>query len=176
MSYIVKEIFYSLQGEGFFAGKPAVFCRFSGCNLWSGKDNDRQNAFCGFCDTDFVGCDTKNKGGIYKSNKELVSITKRIWMDNANDYDDPFVVCTGGEPILQLNDELISLLHLENCMIAVETNGTITPPNDIDGLTEPTCENLAKWIWDKLKPKLPQLSKVIVNESATAGCAYSGED
>ncbi len=126
MSYSVKEIFYTLQGEGAQAGRPAVFCRFSGCNLWSGREADRATAVCQFCDTDFVGTDG-NAGGKFASAGQLAAAIEAQWAG------DPatgrrFVVCTGGEPLLQLDEFLIAALHAINFEIAVETNGTIAVP------------------------------------------------
>ena len=133
MSYLVKEIFYSLQGEGFHGGRPAVFCRFAGCNLWSGKEADRKNAVCKFCDTDFVGIDGP-EGGHFSSAGKLAKKIRQLWPGNNAKSAKPFVVCTGGEPLLQLDAELIAALHEEGFKIAVETNGTIIPPPDIDWL------------------------------------------
>ena len=127
--YKVKEIFYTLQGEGFHAGRPAVFCRFSGCNLWSGREEDRHKAICQFCDTDFWGMDGEN-GGKYTA-KELSKKVISLWPDEVKNSK-PFVVCTGGEPMLQLDGELIDALHDVGLEIAVETNGTIKPPKGID--------------------------------------------
>jgi len=131
LSYLVKEIFFSIQGEGFYTGRPAVFCRFAGCNLWSGKASDRREAVCKFCDTDFVGCDGPG-GGVYQDGKELSEIIRKLWPGKASDPERPFVVCTGGEPLLQLDAELLSALHGKGFEIAVETNGTILPPAGID--------------------------------------------
>ena len=133
MSYSVKEIFYSLQGEGFHAGRPAVFCRFAGCNLWSGKEPDRHNAACKFCDTDFTGTDGA-EGGTFATAGELAGRVARLWPEGVNGSIQPFVVCTGGEPLLQLDSELVAAFHQENFFIAVETNGTILPPAGIDWL------------------------------------------
>ncbi|MEN6421681.1 MAG: 7-carboxy-7-deazaguanine synthase [Smithella sp.] len=129
MSYFIKEIFYSLQGEGFYAGRPAVFCRFAGCNLWSGKEVDRKSAVCKFCDTDFVGCDGP-EGGQFQTAIELAEKIKKLWPGEKSSR--PFVVCTGGEPLLQLDAGLLSALHDKGFEVAVETNGTILPPEGID--------------------------------------------
>ena len=129
--YYVKEIFYSIQGEGYHSGRPAVFCRFSGCNLWSGKEKDRKNSPCPFCDTDFTGTDGPG-GGEYSTAHDLVSQISRLWPSPAADSGRPFVVCTGGEPLLQLDAGLIAGLHKEGFEIAVETNGTIAAPEGID--------------------------------------------
>lgn len=133
MSYSIKEIFYSLQGEGFHAGRPAVFCRFAGCNLWSGKEADRHNAVCKFCDTDFSGTDGL-QGGKFTNAAELAQRLALVWPFRENGTIRPFIVCTGGEPLLQLNAELISAFHQEGFEVAVETNGTIVPPEGIDWL------------------------------------------
>ena len=129
--YSVKEIFYSVQGEGYYSGRPAVFCRFTGCNLWSGKEEDRKDALCQFCDTDFVGRDGIN-GGFYGHSSELADKISLAWPKKKNKSAKPFVVCTGGEPLLQLDYALISDLHEEGFEIAVETNGTIAAPAGID--------------------------------------------
>jgi 7-carboxy-7-deazaguanine synthase len=131
LSYLVKEIFYSIQGEGFYAGHPAVFCRFSGCNLWSGEEEDREDALCKFCDTDFVGFDGP-EGGKYQSTPQLAKKIRQSWPQRDVKAAKPFVVCTGGEPLLQLDAELITALHEEGFEIGVETNGTIIPPPGID--------------------------------------------
>ena len=131
MSYSVKEIFYTLQGEGAHAGRPAVFCRFSGCNLWSGRESDRATAACRFCDTEFVGVDGVN-GGKFASAKELAAAIDRQWRQSPAGR--KFVVCTGGEPLLQLDAALIEALHSLQFEIAVETNGTVQAPEGIDWL------------------------------------------
>ena len=128
MSYSVKEIYFTLQGEGFHTGKHAVFCRFSGCNLWSGLEKNREKSICNFCDTDFVGTDGIN-GDKYQNAESLAKKIDEIWDKNLNDK---LVVFTGGEPLLQLNEELIDLLHEKKFKVAIETNGTILPPENID--------------------------------------------
>jgi len=128
MSYSVKEIYLTLQGEGFHTGKHAVFCRFSGCNLWTGLEKDRSKAICTFCDTDFVGTDGLN-GAKYSSAELLAEKIDELWQ---KDLKDKLVVFTGGEPLLQLNKKLIDLLHSKKFKVAVETNGTIIPPENID--------------------------------------------
>ena len=128
MTYAVKEIFYTLQGEGANAGRPAVFCRFAGCNLWSGREEDRAAAVCQFCDTDFVGTDGEN-GGKFRSAAELAAQIAALWPSG---WDHRFVVCTGGEPLLQLDPALIDALHAEAFTIAIETNGTLPVPEGID--------------------------------------------
>jgi 7-carboxy-7-deazaguanine synthase len=131
LSYSVKEIFYSIQGEGFYSGRPAVLCRFSGCNLWSGKEADREKAVCKFCDTDFVGCDGP-EGGQFSTPTELVNKIEKLWPTENLESGRPLVVCTGGEPLLQLDAVLISALHEKGWEVAVETNGTLLPPSGID--------------------------------------------
>lgn len=131
MTYSIKEIFYTLQGEGFHAGRPAVFCRFAGCNLWSGLERDRENAVCKFCDTDFVGTNGTN-GGKFKSASVLAEAILSQWPSTDNKH--KFVVLTGGEPLLQLDEKLIDELKARGFYIAVETNGTIEAPNGIDWL------------------------------------------
>jgi 7-carboxy-7-deazaguanine synthase (Cx14CxxC type) len=128
VSYAVKEIFLTLQGEGAHAGRAAVFCRFAGCNLWSGREQDRASAICQFCDTDFVGTDG-TLGGRYASADELADTVAAQWTgNNANRY----VVLTGGEPMLQVDDPLVGALHARGFAIGVETNGTIVPPEGLD--------------------------------------------
>ena len=134
MTYTVKEIFYTLQGEGFFSGRAAVFCRFTGCNLWSGHEHHRDSAVCQFCDTDFLGTDGEG-GGRFKSAKSLADQIDKIWSKETNNQDSRFVVCTGGEPLLQLDDSLITELHQRHFFVAVETNGTQDAPSDVDWLT-----------------------------------------
>jgi len=128
MSYAVKEIFYTLQGEGANTGRPAVFCRFAGCNLWSGREVDRAAATCQFCDTDFVGADGPG-GGRFSTAAALAAAVRRAWPAGRSH---PFVVCTGGEPLLQLDRALIDALHDEGFTIAVETNGTCAAPAGLD--------------------------------------------
>ena len=129
MSYQIKEIFYTLQGEGANAGRPAVFCRFAGCNLWTGREQDRASAVCQFCDTDFVGTDG-TLGGKFRDADALASRIEEQWPEG--DLDNRFVVLTGGEPLLQVNAVLIVALHARGFKIAVETNGTIAAPTGID--------------------------------------------
>ena len=129
MSYQVKEIFYTLQGEGANAGRPAVFCRFAGCNLWSGREQDRADAICQFCDTDFVGTDG-TLGGKFRNAELLAAQIEAQWPEG--DTENRFVVMTGGEPLLQVDDALITSLHAKAFRIAVETNGTIAAPQGID--------------------------------------------
>ena len=129
MTYSVKEIFYTLQGEGANAGRPAVFCRFAGCNLWSGREEDRATAVCKFCDTDFVGTDG-TKGGKYPTAEELAMTIELHWP--TQDRKRRFVVLTGGEPMLQIDDTLVQSLHARGFEIAVETNGTVKAASGID--------------------------------------------
>jgi len=128
MTYSVKELFYTLQGEGGQAGHAAVFLRFAGCNLWSGLERDRQQAVCQFCDTDFVGTDGLN-GGKFKDAQSLALAVAQQWPSQALDK---LVVCSGGEPLLQLDTALIDALHEQGFRIAVETNGTLAAPAGID--------------------------------------------
>lgn len=131
MGYSVKEIFYTLQGEGVHSGRPAVFCRFAGCNLWSGREQDRQKAICKFCDTDFIGTNGP-EGGYFETALELAKKIAGLWPGRRTRATRPFVVCTGGEPLLQLNSELVEALHRHGFDVAVETNGTCLPPPGID--------------------------------------------
>lgn len=133
MTYSVKEIFYTLQGEGFHTGRPAIFCRFAGCNLWSGVEADRAKAVCNFCDTDFVGVDGIN-GSKFRDAKALVAAIIQEWWIGVKKDMNRFIVFTGGEPLLQLDKALIDALHQENFEIAVETNGTKPAPAGIDWL------------------------------------------
>ena len=128
MTYSVKEIFLTLQGEGGQAGRPAVFCRFSGCNLWTGREADRAKAVCTFCDTDFVGADGPG-GGKFRSAKALAAAVAAAWRGPA---DNRLVVLTGGEPLLQLDPPLVEALHAEGFSIALETNGTLAAPAGVD--------------------------------------------
>ncbi len=128
MSYAVKEIFYTLQGEGAQSGRAAVFCRFAGCNLWSGREADRSEAACRFCDTDFAGADGTN-GGRYADAEALARRVASLWPKGEKGR---FVVCTGGEPLLQLDPSLVAAFHDEGFAVAVETNGTIAAPAGLD--------------------------------------------
>ena len=131
MTYSVKEMFYTLQGEGAQAGRPAVFCRFAGCNLWNGREDDRATAVCQFCDTDFVGTDGEG-GGKFASPEQLAAAVAALWPTHAPARARRYVVCTGGEPLLQLDDAVIQAFHEQGFEVAVETNGTIEPPAGID--------------------------------------------
>lgn len=128
MAYKIKEMYYTLQGEGAHAGRPAVFCRFSGCNLWSGREEDRLKAICQFCDTDFWGMDGEN-GGAYDA-ALLAAKAVELWGDVGQGR--PYVVCTGGEPLLQLDEALVQALHYAGFEVGVETNGTCTAPAGLD--------------------------------------------
>ncbi|HEX3808636.1 MAG TPA: 7-carboxy-7-deazaguanine synthase [Rhizomicrobium sp.] len=129
MTYSAKEIYYTLQGEGARTGRAAVFLRFAGCNLWTGLERDRKTAVCQFCDTDFVGTNGPG-GGKFKTAQELAAAVDAQWQhDNRTQ---PYVVCTGGEPLLQIDDPLIAALHAQGFEIGIETNGTLLPPNGID--------------------------------------------
>ena len=127
--YTVKEIFYTLQGEGAQSGRAAVFCRFSGCNLWSGREEDRSSADCQFCDTDFVGTEGLN-GGKYASSAALADEVEKQWGSNVNAR--RYVVCTGGEPLLQLDRDLVAAFHGRGFEVAIETNGTLSVPEGVD--------------------------------------------
>jgi 7-carboxy-7-deazaguanine synthase len=129
MSYAVKEVFYTLQGEGHHAGRPAVFCRFAGCNLWSGREADRPTAVCRFCDTEFVGTDGTG-GGKFANAQALAAQVASHWPHAARAH--RFVVLTGGEPLLQVDAALVEALHAEGFEIAIETNGTLEAPPGID--------------------------------------------
>ncbi len=129
MSYAVKETYYTLQGEGAQAGRPAVFLRFAGCNLWSGREEDRASAVCQFCDTDFVGVDGPG-GGRFDTAQDLAAHVAAFWPDQSQGR--PYVVCTGGEPLLQLDVGLIAAFHQAGFWVGVETNGTIDAPDGLD--------------------------------------------
>jgi 7-carboxy-7-deazaguanine synthase (Cx14CxxC type) len=154
MTYAVKEIFYTLQGEGANAGRPAVFCRFAGCNLWSGREQDRSTAVCQFCDTDFVGMDGEN-GGKFVTAAELVARVAALWPAGEAHR---FIVCTGGEPLLQIDAPLIDALHAEGFTIALETNGTLPVPHGIDWVcVSPKADaELVVRRGDELKVVVPQ--------------------
>ena len=153
--YSVKEIYYTLQGEGAQAGRPAVFCRFAGCNLWSGREEDRLDATCKFCDTDFVGTDGP-EGGKFATAEELAHACRAAWKGNSGTP--PFVVLTGGEPMLQVDDPLINTLHAAGFEIAIETNGTLPVPRSIDWICVSPKEGaaLVQRSGDELKLVHPQ--------------------
>jgi 7-carboxy-7-deazaguanine synthase len=154
VTYAIKEIFYTLQGEGALTGRPAVFCRFSGCNLWSGREEDRAGAACSFCDTDFVGTDG-SEGGRYADAESLADKITELWPERQRAR---FVVCTGGEPLLQVDPALIDALHRRGFEIAVETNGTIPLPDELDWVcVSPKGSNkLVVTSGDELKVVVPQ--------------------
>ncbi|MFI4973490.1 MAG: 7-carboxy-7-deazaguanine synthase [Caulobacterales bacterium] len=154
MTYSVKEIFLTLQGEGGQAGRTAVFCRFAGCNLWSGREQDRAGAVCSFCDTDFVGTDGAG-GGKFAAARDLARAVAAAW---AGPPEHRLVVCTGGEPLLQLDAPLIEALHGEGFSIAVETNGTLPAPEGIDWVcVSPKAQaTLAQTRGQELKLVFPQ--------------------
>lgn len=155
--YSVKEIFYTLQGEGAQSGRASVFCRFTGCNLWSGREQDRSGAICDFCDTDFIGTDGQN-GGKFADAEALASRIDSFWPDNNPDR--KYVVCTGGEPALQLDSALIDALHARGFEIAIETNGTRPLPEGID------------WVCVSPKGK----SEVIITEGDELKLVYPQSD
>ena len=155
MGYAVKEIFYSLQGEGVRAGRPAVFCRFAGCNLWSGREADRSDAACTFCDTDFVGTDGLG-GGKFADAESLARAVAGHWPKGAGGF--PYVVLTGGEPALQADEALVDALHRQGFEVAIETNGTVRLPRGIDWIcVSPKGQTvLAVTAGDELKLIYPQ--------------------
>lgn len=152
--YTVHEIFYSLQGEGARTGRPAVFCRFSGCNLWTGREADRGTAVCRFCDTEFVG--VSPDGGKFATATDLARAVRAAWPGNGRGR--PYVVCTGGEPLLQLDREAVDAFHAASFEVAVETNGTCVPPEGIDWTTvSPKADaNTILTRGDELKLVYPQ--------------------
>lgn len=152
--YSLKEIFYTIQGEGMYTGKPAVFLRFTGCNLWTGHERHRISAICKFCDTDFVGTDGEN-GGKYEAD-ELVNVIFSLWPSNT--YTKPFLVLTGGEPAMQIDQELIDLFHENGFVVSIETNGTLPLPKNIDWVCVSPKSNaeLALLEGDELKLVYPQ--------------------
>ena len=154
MTYAVKEIFLTLQGEGAQAGRRAVFCRFAGCNLWTGREQDRDKAVCQFCDTDFVGTNG-TLGGKYRDADALAETIATSWGEGA---DDRYVVLTGGEPMLQVDDALIDALHAEGFTIAIESNGTLAVPRSIDWIciSPKAGSELAQTSGDELKLVRPQ--------------------
>lgn len=156
MTYLVKEIFFTLQGEGFNTGTPAVFCRFTGCNLWTGHEEHRSIAVCQFCDTDFVGTDGPG-GGQFKTPEDLASAVAAAWAPGKEG--DRFVVCTGGEPLLQLDEQLVAAFHAEGFRIAIETNGTCEPPPGIDWIcmSPKAGADLVLRRGDELKLVFPQV-------------------
>jgi len=154
LSYSVKELFYTLQGEGAQAGRPAVFLRFAGCNLWSGRESDRDSAVCRFCDTDFVGVDGEG-GGKHAGPASLADAVRDAWPGGGH----PYVVCTGGEPLLQLDEALIDALHERGFEVAIETNGTLPVPAGVDWVcvSPKAGAELVVLAGDELKLVFPQL-------------------
>jgi 7-carboxy-7-deazaguanine synthase len=157
VTYTVKEIFYTLQGEGANVGRPAVFCRFAGCNLWTGREEDRARAVCTFCDTDFVGTDGMG-GGKFASARDLAVAVATQWPSASSSRARRLVVCTGGEPLLQLDDAAVAALHDEGFEIAIETNGTHLPPPGLDWIcVSPKADALLRLtVGDELKLVFPQ--------------------
>jgi 7-carboxy-7-deazaguanine synthase len=155
MTYAVKEIFYTLQGEGANTGRAAVFCRFAGCNLWTGREPDRADATCQFCDTDFVGTDGPG-GGSFATAESLAQAVSAAWPETAPER--RFVVCTGGEPLLQLDAPLLQALHAEQFEVAIETNGTVEPPTGIDWVcvSPKAGAELVVRVGDEIKLVFPQ--------------------
>lgn len=156
--YTVKEIFYTLQGEGFHTGRPAVFCRFSGCNLWTGREADRADAVCNFCDTDFFGVGPD--GGKFAKAADLAARVAELWpLDDAGSK--RYVVCTGGEPLLQLDEALANAFHAERFEIAVETNGTQLAPKGLDWIcVSPKADAPLRLVnGDELKLVYPQVER-----------------
>ncbi len=153
MSFTVKELFYTLQGEGANTGRAAVFCRFTGCNLWTGREQDRADAICHFCDTDFVGTDGPG-GGRFATAEALADAIAQRWPGGGK----PFVVCTGGEPLLQMTPELIAALHARGFEVAVETNGTQPAPAGLDWIcvSPKAATDLVLRAGDELKLIFPQ--------------------
>ncbi|HEX4026549.1 MAG TPA: 7-carboxy-7-deazaguanine synthase [Rhizomicrobium sp.] len=167
MIYSVKEIYYTLQGEGAQAGRAAVFLRFAGCNLWSGLEKDRGDAVCRFCDTDFVGTDGPG-GGKFADAAALARAVFAVWPGQAKGK--PYVVCTGGEPLLQLDKALILALHDEGFEIGIETNGTLLPPPGIDWICVSPKANAAQ------KLKHGDELKLIYPQDGAAPERYAGQD
>jgi 7-carboxy-7-deazaguanine synthase (Cx14CxxC type) len=157
MTYAVKEIFFTLQGEGRQAGRPAVFCRFAGCNLWTGREQDRRTAVCQFCDTDFVGTDGVG-GGRFGDASVLADAIAAAWPATDDSGGRRYVVCTGGEPTLQLDDPLIAALHRRDFEIAVESNGTLPMLTGVDWIciSPKAGTQLAQTTGDELKLVFPQ--------------------
>ncbi|MDX1580982.1 MAG: 7-carboxy-7-deazaguanine synthase [Alphaproteobacteria bacterium] len=155
MTYSIKELFYTLQGEGAQTGRPAVFLRFAGCNLWTGREQDRAKAICQFCDTDFVGTDGPG-GGQFETAEGLAEAVAQTWPEQA--LGRPYVVCTGGEPLLQMDAPLIDALHRQGFEIAIETNGTLKAPDGIDWIcvSPKAGAPLVQTSGDELKLVYPQ--------------------
>lgn len=155
MTYSVKELFYTLQGEGAHTGRPAVFCRFSGCNFWSGLEKGRETAACSFCDTDFIGTNGQN-GGKFKTAEELADKAWSFWPKSSGGK--PYIVCTGGEPLLQLDVALIKALQKRGFEVAVETNGSLPAPKELDWVcvSPKDLNQFVQTTGDELKLVYPQ--------------------
>ncbi len=168
MTYSVKEMYYTLQGEGAQTGRPAVFLRFTGCNLWSGREQDRAAAVCRFCDTEFVGTDGSG-GGKFDSAADLAQAARACWPDYEGEIA-PYVVCTGGEPLLQLDTAAIGALHAAGFEIGVETNGTIAAPEGIDWLcvSPKAAAEVVQRNGDELKLVYPQFESAANPENFAA--------
>jgi 7-carboxy-7-deazaguanine synthase (Cx14CxxC type) len=158
VTYSIKEIFYTLQGEGAHAGRPAVFCRFSGCNLWSGREQDRAGSICTFCDTDFVGTDGE-RGGKFRDAAALAAEINGLWP--ATHAASKYVVFTGGEPLLQLDEALIAAMHAVGFTIAIETNGTLPVPPGVDWIcvSPKVGSKLVVEKGDEIKVVIPQANQ-----------------
>ena len=167
MTYSIKEIFYTLQGEGAHAGRPAVFCRFSGCNLWSGRESDRATAVCRFCDTDFVGTDGE-RGGKFATPALLAELIDSLWPPGH--AGSKYVVFTGGEPLLQLDAALIDAVHAAGFTLAIETNGTLPVPAGVDWI----C--VSPKMGAKLVVEKGDEIKVVIPQTAQELCAYEHLD
>jgi 7-carboxy-7-deazaguanine synthase (Cx14CxxC type) len=167
LTYSVKEIFYTLQGEGAQAGRPAIFCRFAGCNLWSGREKDRATAICQFCDTDFVGTDGE-LGDKYADSETLADTINYLWP--ATFTASKYVVFTGGEPLLQLDDALIASMHQRGFEIAIETNGTVPVPQGVDWI----C--VSPKMGSELKVKKGSELKVVIPQTAQKLQEYESLD
>jgi 7-carboxy-7-deazaguanine synthase len=166
VTYSIKEIFYTLQGEGAHAGRPAVFCRFSGCNLWTGREQDRAGAVCQFCDTDFVGTDGE-RGGKFATPQALAQEIDSLWPAG---HGHKYVVFTGGEPLLQLDAPLIAAMHAVGFSIAIETNGTLEVPAGVDWI----C--VSPKMGSKLVVSKGNEIKVVIPQKDQDLAAYEGLD
>ena len=167
MTYSIKEIFYTLQGEGAHAGRPAVFCRFAGCNLWSGREADRATAICRFCDTDFVGTDGE-RGGKFDEAETLAAVIDSLWP--ATHAASKYVVFTGGEPLLQLDAALIAAMHARGFCIAIETNGTLPVPAGVDWIcvSPKVGAVLQVKTGNEIKVVIPQLGQTLADYEGLA--------
>lgn len=169
--YTVKEIYFTLQGEGAQAGRPAVFCRFTGCNLWSGREQDRAKAICQFCDTDFVGHDGPG-GGRFKGAAALSAACSQAWVRQESHQASPLVVLTGGEPMLQVNEVLIEALHASGFEVAIESNGTLPVLPSIDWIcvSPKAGAELVQKSGDELKLVYPQAG---ITPEDLEGCDFT---